>query len=428
MTSKELREQRLALVVKARKILESAEAEKREISAEEQAQWETINAEIDTLKGQIDKAEKDAMRARLDAEERDMRRPAVVAPRPTLVTAEHDRLVQEVRQRLGEFDHLSPALRADFQRRMTPEYIADFRHWLREGEHRAMLATSDAHGGYLAPPSFLAQLQVALDDVVSIRGRATVVPVTSGVSLGCPTLTDDLDDAGWTSESPASLTYDDMRVGLRELRPHPLIKGIKVSRKLLRASSIPVDQLVANRFAVRFGRAEEQAFMTGSGVGQPLGLFTASSDGIPTSRDVPAADDLTFCYPDIVNLIGKVKQQYRPNSVFVAHRDIIKTLRLIQDGDSRYIWTAGAIAGQPDMLMGYPVIESEFAPSTIAATNYTMVFGNLQFYWIADSLGLEIVMTDKYLENGLNAYIGFAEVDGMPIDANAFSRLQMTAN
>lgn len=425
MTVKELREKRLALKMQGQALVDRSEKENRELTSEEFAQWQAIESELTAIRGEIDKAEKAAMRARLDEEERALQKPSVTAPRPAVEAREFEDMEWAVRGRFGTFDQLPPGERADIMRRCTAEYMAEYRHFLRTGETRAMLATSDAHGGFLAPPAFMAQLLSALDDVVHIRARATVLPVTSGVALGCPSLTEDLDDAEWTSESPASLTYDDMKFGRRELRPHPLIKGVKVSRKLLRASAVPVESVVAQRFAVRFGRAMENAYLVGSGVGQPLGLFTPSSDGVSTSRDVESAASTAIGYEDIVDLVGKVKSQYRSGAVFLMHRDVLTALRKIKDGDNRYIWQPSLSDSQPDRLLGYPVIESEFAPSTIAADNYTILFGNLRYYWIADSLGLEIVMTDKYLENNLNAYIGFAETDGMPIDPNAFARLKM---
>ena len=46
--------------------------------------------------------------------------------------------------------------------------------------------------------------------------------------------------------------------------------------ELLNDSAFDLATYIARRFGVRMGNAEERAFITGDGVGKPLGLFAAS--------------------------------------------------------------------------------------------------------------------------------------------------------
>jgi len=82
--------------------------------------------------------------------------------------------------------------------------------------------------------------------MVFIRQRARVIPVT-GESVGAPSLDADPADADWTAELATGSEDSTMAFGNRELRPHPLAKRLKVSKKLIRASAIPVTSLVRER-------------------------------------------------------------------------------------------------------------------------------------------------------------------------------------
>jgi hypothetical protein len=48
---------------------------------------------------------------------------------------------------------------------------------------------------------------------------------------------------------------------------------------------LPVDQIVRDQLAYKFGITQEKVFLAGSGSGQPLGVFTASPNGSDTDRD-----------------------------------------------------------------------------------------------------------------------------------------------
>ncbi|MDD5486689.1 MAG: hypothetical protein PHW65_03965, partial [Dehalococcoidales bacterium] len=58
MTIKEMREKRATLAEQARVLLDKATEEKRDLTAEESTQFDKIHGDIDSLKGQIDKAER----------------------------------------------------------------------------------------------------------------------------------------------------------------------------------------------------------------------------------------------------------------------------------------------------------------------------------------------------------------------------------
>jgi len=131
---------------------------------------------------------------------------------------------------------------------------------------------------------FVDRLIKAVDDLVYIRQWATVIAVPNAESLGAPVLTADPADASWTAEIGTVSEDSTMALGRRQLTPHQLTKLVKISMRLLRL--VPdSESLVRNRLAYKFGITHEKVFLTGSGAQQPLGVFTASADGISTSRE-----------------------------------------------------------------------------------------------------------------------------------------------
>jgi HK97 family phage major capsid protein len=296
---------------------------------------------------------------------------------------------------------------------------------------RALQAENDLYGGYLAAPQQLVSgLIQAVDNAVVIRQLATKYQVNGAHSLGLPSLDTDPADANWTTELATGSEDSSMAFGKRELAPHPLAKLLKVSEKLLRMTD--VESLVRERLAYKFGVTEEQAFMTGTGASQPLGLFTASDDGIPTSRDVSTDNTTTALTADgLINALYSLKPQYQrsPNTRWLFHRDAVKMIRKLKSNDNQYIWQPGIVAGQPDMLFNIPVIQSEYVPNTFTAALYVGMVGDFSKYVIADSVSLSIKrLVELYAATAQVGFICRTEVDGMPALAEAFARVKLAAS
>lgn len=303
---------------------------------------------------------------------------------------------------------------------------------LTTAEAKALRADSDVDGGFLvAPQQVLTQLIKFVDDAVVVRRYATVLQLDRAESLGAPALDTDLTDAEWTSELATGSEDSVSPFGKRELKPNPLAKRIKVSKKLLRQSTSNPDQMVRERMGYKFAVTQEKSYMTGTGANQPLGLFVASSMGISTGRDVTAAGATTIAGDDLINTKFALKQQYWAKARWLLHRDVLKAVRKLKDSQNNYIWApglgpgGGLTGGLPPTLVDQPYDMSEYAPSSITSGKYTALLGDLSFYWIAEALQLEIqVLMELYAETNQVGYIGRMELDGMPVLEEAFSRLK----
>jgi HK97 family phage major capsid protein len=297
---------------------------------------------------------------------------------------------------------------------------------------------SDPEGGYLvAPQQWVEQLIKNLDDAVPLRALATVMTLTVGESLGVPTLDTDLNDADWTSEVATGSQDDALRFGARELRPHPLAKRVKVSRTLLRRATLNPETIVRERLAYKFGVTTEKAFMTGDGNQKPLGLFTASAQGISTARDRDikingsgGLDNTAGAAADgLIDAKYDLKAAYHQRARWLFHRTVLGEVRKLKDANNVYIWQAGLASDRPDTILDIPYVLSEWAPSSITDESYIGMLGDFSHYWIADTLAFEVQrLVELYAEANQIGFIGRQEIDAMPVLEEPFIRLQAEAS
>ena len=318
---------------------------------------------------------------------------------------------------------------------VTPESGATkgnaFRDYLRSGrvsqELRALSADIDAEGGYMVPEDFRAEMIKALDDLVHVRRLSKIITVSGASDVGIPSITANMAVATWGTETASVVADSTLAFGKRLLKPSRLKAKLVVSRKLLRNSFMDAEQEVNAQLAMAFGLAMEQGYLTGNGTNQPLGLFTASADGIPTSRDVSAGNTTTAITSDnLFSVKYSVAQHYRGNASWLFHRDALGSIAKLQDGAGNYLWTPGLVAGQPDRLLGAPVYESEYVPNTFTSGLYVGLYGDFRYYWIADQLEVEIQrLVELHADSDQIGFIGRAATDGQPVLPAAFARVKL---
>lgn len=402
-------QERAQLISESRQLLERAENEQRALTSEEQANYDKMFAKINDLRAEADRiTQQESLEASLRSTE-------LQTETTTTATAP-----VEPRTKRG-----------------SDEYNKAWRNWivggekaLRSEEYRALQADIDTAGGFtVASEQFINRLIKNIDNMLAIRGLATVLTLTNAESLGIPTLTADPDDADWTGELGTGNEDSTMAFGKRALSPHPLAKRIKISRKLIRASAMDIESLVAQRLAYKFGVTQEKAFMTGSGAQQPLGVFTASNDGISTGRDVSTGNTATsITFDGLKSAKGALKEQYRRSGSlrWIFSQDAVTQISKLKDGEGRYLWSESVRVGEPDRILNVGVIESQYAPATFTSGLYVGIIGDFSNYWIADALSMQMQRLEElYAATNQIGFIGRLETDGMPVLEEAFVRVKL---
>ena len=351
--------------------------------------------------------------------------------------------------------HLDAALRImtiedDLQGKRYNDPGAEYRHAMRKHligsrlsaeEARALSAGNEGLGGFLAAPAeWSASLIAAVTNITRVRQLATKHTITVATSFVDPTVENDFDDPDWLGENDTLKLDGSFSAGKRQLTPHLLTKGVIVSNRLLRASAGLAENVVIDRLSYKVAVAEEKGFLTGNGVNQPLGVFVTSTQGIPSSRDIVVQSSA----PDpgsgstVANVIGaylvdalldakySLKAQYWPRSEWFLHRDVLKVVAKLKDGDGNYIYHASEDPRIPDVLLGRPINLSEYAPNIFSSGNYLAILGDFSWYSICDLQDMEIkIMNELYALNSQTGVIIREYTDGMPVLAEAFARVQV---
>lgn len=314
------------------------------------------------------------------------------------------------------------------------ELRAKVDRWFRSGNDKEIRETLQAGvaegGGYTIAPQYLVkQIIKDLDDAVQIRKRANIIPAMNGyASIGIPTLDSDLNDLDWTAEI-AEVTEDtNMSFGKREMKANQLTKLVKLSKRLIKQSNIDIQGLVEERIAYKLASTLEHNYLYGNGQEKPLGIFAQTSDNtaaIPTDRDIKVGTaSAAITYDGLVDAVSGLKGGYQSGAVWMLNKKAIAALRKLKDKQDRPIWQESLIAGQPSILLGIPVVQNDFIEDKLEATKYFGFLGNLKYYWIMDSLSMELqVLHELYSKtNQVGFQVGYWG-DGAPIQKSAFVRL-----
>lgn len=408
---RELRQRLAALVTEERSQLEKLKKEERGFDATEKDGYEKRAKDIGDLEAEIQGLEQ---------------------------VEERDRQNTEREQRLSKITGAAEkpegrtAGNPDDEVRMSAyrKYVRGGIRSLAEPELRALSHGTETEGGYLKMPMQMAtEILKGVDNEVFVRQLARTFQIGGSEGLGVPKLDTDVNDADWTSELLTGSEDTATRFGKRELRPHPLAKRIKISNKLIRSTVVDVPGFINSRFSYKFGVTEEKGFLTGSGANQPLGVFTASNDGISTGRDVSTGNSTTAIGADnLIETKHSLKVQYwsRPSLRWVFHRDAVKQIRKLKDGNGQYLWQQGLSADLPNRILETPYILSEYAPNTFTTGLYVGLIGCFEFYWIVDSVDIQLQVLDQlYAENNQIGYIMRRELDGQPVLEEAFARVKL---
>lgn len=431
-TAKALREERADLIKKAQQFANEHEDENGLLSAENQKTFDQMLADAATLDAHAKHRES---RQSLDEQIEGLDKPPVrtfatkanEAGELLSIRNGFDRDGKPAYRKIAVGERGSVAYQDSFNRAISGRSLSP--------EEFAALRSDDSdQAGYLlASEQFSSELLKAVDDEVLIRQYANITTVPEADSLGIKKRTAKANTFDWSSELAVSTEDSTLAYGKKVLTPHHLTGAIKVSRDLIRRSAGLAETEVRYELARDAGEKMEQAYLTGTGNQRPLGVFTASSDGISTGRDVLTGSATNFTADSLIAAKYTLKQQYRrkagsrSGARWLFHRDGISKIAQLKDSQDQYLLRPGRglLDEDSDMLLDIPVDESEFAPNTFSTGLYVGLLACWQYYRIADALSIEIqVLNELYAATNQIGYIGRLKTDGLPVLEEAFVRLK----
>jgi len=388
----ELLELRGELIGRTRLLDAKANEEKRHLTGEEQEQWDKYQKDVDGIEEKIEgfrKAEKRTeileKRGKWDSTpQQNHLETAVSGAEETQVTVSGS---ESYRKAFGSY------LRRG-RMNMQPEELAEL---------RALQIGTDSEGGFLAPDESILTLIQALEDNNIMRRLCTVIRTGSGTS-DIPVVSSH-GVGTWTAEEAADTLSDEAFTQVT-LGAYKVSTIMKVSEELLNDSAFNLDAYITSEYGRRIGKAEETAFVTGTGSGQPSGVDDSSTLGVTAAATGAITTD------ELIDLFHSLGRPYRPSATWLLADATAKAVRKLKDGDNQYLWQPGLQAAQPDRLLGRPVeISDDMAAMTTGLK--TVLFGDFSYYWIADRQGPVFQrLNELYAANGQVGFRAFQRVDG----------------
>jgi len=404
---KELRAQRAKQIQTMRDVLDRAEAEGRDLSAEEVESCDRIEQEIDKTTAEIRRWE---LVSELDVESRSLigQTGAGVPEERKLLTLQEWRQ-QQAPVRVQD----DPEYREAFFRYMT---VRDPRE-LSVEELRVLSKATAGAGLNLVPTSFSRQLIDVLRWMGSIRSLATVITTDSGEAFELPTVTAH-GTASWLAEN-AAFSPSDETFGKITLNAYKAGTIMIVSEELLQDSAFDLDAYISREFGERIGVLEETAYMTGDGSGKPTGLVGSASAG------VTAASATAITADEMLDLYYSLAPQYRPRASFLVSDAAEKILRKLKGSDGQYQWQTALTDGAPNTFNGRPV----YAHPDLAVPATGVVpalFGDFSYYTIRDVNGIAFQrLVELYAANGQVGFRAYHRTDGKLTNTAAVKKLTM---
>ncbi len=267
----------------------------------------------------------------------------------------------------------------------------------------------DADGGYLVPDEYDTRLIQKLEDNNVVRALATKIKTSGEHKINIASTTP---AAAWIEEG-GTLTFGDAKFEQKILDAHKLHVAVKVTEELLYDNAFGLENFLIDSFGKAIGNAEENAFLNGTGNGQPTGIFAENGGGTYITTEATEGDA-------IIELVYSLKRAYRKNAAFILNDKMIAKIRTYKDHNGAYMWQPSLIAGEPDKLLGYPVYTSQYAPED------SIAFGDFSYYNIGDRGARSFKqLTELFAGNGMIGYVAKERVDGILVLPEAVQILKI---
>lgn len=289
--------------------------------------------------------------------------------------------------------------------------------YLREG--------APSQGGYLVPAEFHNEIVTALSEENVLRQISRVVATENDRQIPIQTIPPSASFVAEGQTIPLSTEEFDRKV----LGAYKIAAGVSVSNELLADSFFDIEGHLTLEFAKAIGAAEENAFLNGTGNGEPLGILPQlaadSSTTISISVQSAVPVDSELASSALITLAYSLKRPYRKNACWLMNDSTFATIRKLRDDNKNYLWQASLAAGEPPTLLGYPVFSSGFMPA-MESGKIPILFGDFTRFIIGQRGEMVFKpLRELHALQDLTTFLMIERVDGVLSDMQAIRGLKI---
>ena len=326
----------------------------------------------------------------------------------------------------------SPAYRSGFAQLMTQshpvlsaEEAEAVRAVQRVEAQRAMSENVPAAGGFAIPalidPSIILTAQ---DSGNPFRQLARTQPVTGplwkGVSSAGVTWSYDTEGSVVSDDSP-SLDQPAITVHMaRGFIPYTIEVEVDYPR---------FAEEMAALLAAGLDELQLQAFTTGSGSGEPFGIFTAIDNN--TNQEIATVTSGVFGAPDLYAAWEKLAAKYRRRAAWLMGVGVNDRIRQMGVYSQEHAFTLSLPGSWVDQLFGRGVYDSAYCPDFSGTTGSNiLIAGSFENYLIAERIGMNLERIQTLFDastgrpNGRRGFFAWARHGADSINDKAFVLLQ----
>ena len=225
--------------------------------------------------------------------------------------------------------------------------------------------------------------------IFNIEGEGSIVVTTAN---GIATIVDEAGALPESSDESKEMRFSSYKIG----------SLAKLKLAFINDRNFNVEDYLSTKFAKRFGIAEENLIVNGTGNKEPLGIMNS---GIAKST----ASALT--YDEVVKLFFSLDKDLRVNATWMMSDEMAMKLRSVKDSNGYPLFNGERIFNKEVMIIN-------------SLDENTILFGDFSYLYILIRKPLSVrVLTEKYIATGDYGYAGIERIDANITDINAIKAL-----
>lgn len=225
--------------------------------------------------------------------------------------------------------------------------------------------------------------------IFNIEGEGSIVVTTAN---GIATIVDEAGALPESSDESKEMRFSSYKIG----------SLAKLKLAFINDRNFNVEDYLSTKFAKRFGIAEENLIVNGTGNKEPLGIMNS---GIAKST----ASALT--YDEVVKLFFSLDKDLRVNATWMMSDEMAMKLRSVKDSNGYPLFNGERIFNKEVMIIN-------------SLDENTILFGDFSYLYILIRKPLSVrVLTEKYIATGDYGYAGIERIDAKITDINAIKAL-----
>lgn len=280
----------------------------------------------------------------------------------------------------------------------APQYKRALKDYLTKGlTPGGELELTSIKEGFPLRGEVIELLENYLDKLSSMRKIASVDKISSDYATYVISK-DDL-KAKWVDEyninDGSDFNEDILSINIYT---HEMYTQPNISKRVLEDQIVNIEKWIIEQAALAFIKRENQDFLYGDGLGKPFGFlyYNMLPEALEKFPEIKTAKPGEVSLEDLENLFYSLPSEYDGNGTFLLSKALIhrfRTLKYEQTG--QYIWQPSLKEGDPDTLLGIPVVASDDMPK-VESGKIAIAFADFKrAYKIIDRIGITI-LRDPY--------------------------------